>query len=41
MHGNDFAKEGLMFQLDVSNIVKIRSVITIEMKRNVPMYIDE
>ena len=41
MHENDFDKEGQMFELDISNIVKIRRVMTIEMERNLPTYINE
>ena len=41
MHENDFTKQCHMFQLDVSNIDKLCSVMTIEMERNVPMYTNE
>ena len=37
MHENDFAMEGQMFQLDVSNIVKIHNIMTIEIEINLPM----
>ena len=37
MHENDFREEGHVFQLDVSNIDKLPSVMTIESERNVDM----
>ena len=41
MRENDFVKEGHTFQLDISNIDELLSVINMEMERNVPMYVDE
>ena len=40
MRENDFAKECHMLQLDVSNIDKLLSVMTIEMERILPTYTD-
>ena len=41
MREDDFAKKCHMLQLDISNIDKLHSLMTIEMGMNVPMYTEE